>query len=185
MDSFMPVASDLLRTMTRSAADEGRRFDMKQQTKRIKEVARLVDKHPNNPVFYDMLRTLLAGGSEERSPAGGERWRQEGGPAGGLGRMARAGEAAMGPARDGGAPARHVLGLGGGGDGLAVLRGPPDGGAVARSAQGVRRGERVEGEINRWSGRAAGEGFTASGGDGVRRGEPGAVTAEGSDCGDE
>ncbi|KAK1867648.1 hypothetical protein I4F81_010153 [Pyropia yezoensis] len=69
---LFPEAAELIKTITRSTADSGRRFDAKQQTKRMSEqtkridaLSRLVDNHPDNPVFIELLWKVIDGEANE------------------------------------------------------------------------------------------------------------------------
>jgi len=66
MDAASPGGGDLMRSPAVSLADGSRRFDKKQRTKRlaaaaaertrrIEVLAALVEKHPDNPAFQDIL----------------------------------------------------------------------------------------------------------------------------------
>ena len=66
MDAASPCGGDLMRSPVVSLADSSRRFDRKQRTKRlaaaaaertrrIEVLAALLDKHPDNPAFQDIL----------------------------------------------------------------------------------------------------------------------------------
>jgi len=70
MDAASPGGGDLMRSLAASLADSSRRFDEKQRTKRlaaaaaertrrIEVLAALVEKHPDNPAFQDMLMRAM------------------------------------------------------------------------------------------------------------------------------